>query len=376
MMNGVANGLDLPRFVDLVRAQLSDLTDEEQGELLDGLEADLAELIAEHGPQALGDPKEYAAELRSAAGLGSVAAVTSSRRSVSQAVHDKLDQAASRWQRFLKAAPGDLDGFYETTLPIWWVLRAVIASWLVAMVFGVTPLTGGLAGIIVTGLAVVLSVQLGRGKLRPGERWRTSAGWRAALVGLNAFAILCAPIVLAAPLAQAMGSSDGSWRQWQQGYDAAQREFAGSKGSRTLFAGGKPVVNVFPYDASGKPLVGVQLFDQNGKALSVEAKPGCVDPVTGSSDFDISVPDPDCANYLDEETAVAQVFYPWLNGTIELLNVFPIPTRTQDDLKRSPTAFTDEIKPTIGEPPFASVPAVMLPGIVVSEMAVPPSEKR
>ena len=69
-MNGLANGLDLSDFIKAVRAELSDLTDEEQRELLDGLEADLVELVADQGEGALGDPTEYAEELRLAAGLG------------------------------------------------------------------------------------------------------------------------------------------------------------------------------------------------------------------------------------------------------------------------------------------------------------------
>ena len=55
-------------FVAQVRARLGDLTEEEREELLGGLEADLAERLAE-GEAALGDPAAYAAELRAAAGL-------------------------------------------------------------------------------------------------------------------------------------------------------------------------------------------------------------------------------------------------------------------------------------------------------------------
>ena len=55
-------------FVAQVRARLGDLTEEEREELLGGLEADLAERLAE-GETELGDPAAYAAELRAAAGL-------------------------------------------------------------------------------------------------------------------------------------------------------------------------------------------------------------------------------------------------------------------------------------------------------------------
>ena len=55
-------------FVARVREHLGDLDAEEQQELTIGLEADLTDLVAERGPEALGDPVVYARELRTAAG--------------------------------------------------------------------------------------------------------------------------------------------------------------------------------------------------------------------------------------------------------------------------------------------------------------------
>jgi len=51
-------------FLAAVRVELEDLDADEQREILDGLEADLTDLVAEHGRGALGDPVLYARELR------------------------------------------------------------------------------------------------------------------------------------------------------------------------------------------------------------------------------------------------------------------------------------------------------------------------
>lgn len=55
-------------FTAAVRARLSDLTPEELDELLDGLQGDLTERLADEAGD-LGDPRDYADELRQAAGL-------------------------------------------------------------------------------------------------------------------------------------------------------------------------------------------------------------------------------------------------------------------------------------------------------------------
>ena len=55
------------QFLTRVREHLADLSVDERDELLDGLDADLSEQLAEGG--ALPEPGSYAAELRAAAGL-------------------------------------------------------------------------------------------------------------------------------------------------------------------------------------------------------------------------------------------------------------------------------------------------------------------
>lgn len=73
-------------FAAAVRERLSDLPTDEVDELLDGLQGDLTERLAESadagdvGTGELGDPEAYADELRQAAGLPSGAMRTRRRR--------------------------------------------------------------------------------------------------------------------------------------------------------------------------------------------------------------------------------------------------------------------------------------------------------
>ena len=372
-MNGLANGLDLSDFIKAVRAELSDLTDEEQRELLDGLEADLVELVADQGEGALGDPTEYAEELRLAAGLGRAGGGGKQRGTLSQRIHAWLDSSTRRWQRAVAGLPGDFAGFFESARPIWWGLRALVATNLVALVFGVTIGTGGVAGLMAAVVAVVLSVQLGRGKLWPGDLWKRSASLRLLLVALNGFAILCTPLLMSGAL---IGDGYGTGSDWQSGYNAARDELAGASKKPGIYSHGKWVTNIYPYDAAGNPLVGVQLFDQSGKPLDVVPDSQCVSVRGRVSVIDQGNVVVDCTSWFDDgNEAVARVFYPWTNGATQLDNVFPIPSRDQQSTESSATAFSEANPPVIGELPFANAPAVMAPGIVASLLVPTPPAK-
>lgn len=48
---------EVDAFGDAVRARFSDLDADEREDLLDGLEADMADLVDERGSEALGDPR-------------------------------------------------------------------------------------------------------------------------------------------------------------------------------------------------------------------------------------------------------------------------------------------------------------------------------
>lgn len=373
---------EVAEFLAVVRAQLADLDPEEQREITDGLVADLTDLVAERGPQALGDPVAYARELRQAAGFEASVKQRRERRPIGELTHAVLDDAGARWQRLLGIVPGDIDGLLTTLRPVWWVLRAWIAVEIVAMwiggVWALTVVPGGAVGWLALAVAILVSVQLGRGTLWPGERWRTAAGLRVLLLGLNVLALVLIPVV-------GNGLGHGwSWR-WEQGWSegiASGADPANGYGEPNakagLYSGGKWVTNVFAYDAAGKPITGVQLFDQDGKPLDVVPQPQCV-----SSTGDVEViakgdeQYADCADLFYDDggeslDATFRVFYPWTNGATQLANVFPIPSRTQDTVERSATAFTENDKPAVGALPLVNVaPVISLPGILASVVKVP-----
>ncbi|MFZ5849062.1 MAG: HAAS signaling domain-containing protein [Actinomycetota bacterium] len=335
---------EITDFVERVRARLADLSDEDREELVGGLEADIAELVADGGTVAeLGDPRAYADELRAAAGLenhrGSSEVAGAPRRPLGERIAAALDDVRrdlgelTRGPRLQGAA-----AFLLSLRPVWWVLRAWVAVQLVALVFwggqaGAVPMLGGpLVGSILWLVAVVVSVQIGRGVLWPGSGPDRPVATRVVLVGLNAFAIVMLPLV-----AEQL-PSDGVWDQ--AGY--VENYIEPTEG---LVLDGDLVRNVFPYDVEGRPLEGVQLFDQDGNPLSVAGWAGEEYDDTGSR---------------------VSVVYPWFNGEKQLFNVFPLPRRSQSTFREGselqPDAWVSNNPPVLPNAPLAVVPPATLPG--------------
>lgn len=330
-------------FIDRVRVQLADLDVEERQELTDGLEADLSDLVVEHGIEALGDPLAYARELRAAAGLDPVTGtVPGPRLPLSARVEHLLDSAHATWDRRLARLPRDPVEFLASIRPLWWALRAWLAVQLLTLGVGswqhsapVPSMMGSpVLGLLILLGAAAVSIQIGRGKVWPGSRLE-AVGPRTLLVALNAFAIVVTPVVLA------NFPASGSY---------ADAGYVGDPGvaGPGMVVNGDFVQNVYPYDAQGRPLTGVQLFDQNGRPLDVSRDP----------------------TYLDSDQY--RVGYPWRNGSAKVYNVFPLPQRVQDQPTRSAGAFDEPDPPSI-VPPLAAVPPASLPGIRASTF-VPPRE--
>jgi hypothetical protein len=373
-MNTTVTTAEVQEFLTAVRIRLADLDPDEQREILDGLEADLTDLVAERGRGALGDPVDYARELRTAAGLDPQMGKVRRGMSLSDGVHSFLDDVRRHTDRLVAALPGDAGGVLTSLQPAWWVLRAWVAVEIAAMFVGDWSLTivpgsdvRGLAAILV---AAVASVQLGRGRLWPGDRWRSVAGLRVLLLGLNCFALAMIPVVL-------NGLDHGRQADWEQGYadgrDAVQPGPAAVGAKAGLYADGTWVSQIYPYDAKGRPLVGVQLFNQVGDPINVVTQPEydepngrCVVDGNGRCSADGRLLDAD-------GKPMPRVYYPWTNGAAQLFNVFPIPSRVQAGDQLSPTAFTDAVRPEIDPYPHATVPKVSLPGIHTGRAHVPVS---
>lgn len=339
-------GTEVRSFLDVVRAQLADLDPDEQREMTDGLEADLSDLVAERGTEALGDPLAYARELRQAAGLPPVMAVApTGRRPAGERVTAVLDGAHARWDRAVSGLPGKPWELAVALRPAWWILRAWVALQAADLIWGsagwqgvsLVPSLRGL-GLPLLVVAVLLSVQLGR-----GHGWPTAgsgAVGRCVLLILNLAALVMLP--------PALGSLQSESSSYAIAYDDGSRDGSATAGQAKagVYLDGVWVSQIYPYDAQGRPLVGVQLFNQVGEPLSVVTQPEyAVDPRTGI------------------ESSQPRVYYPWTDGVHQLTNVFPIPSRVQEAEAPSPTAFTEPRRPAIGPFPLTAVPDVVARGV-------------
>lgn len=358
-------------FLARVRRELDDLDPEVLSDITDGLEADFAELVAERGPDALGDPVEYAKELRAAAGIP--AGPKSNRGLAAQvdglldAGHDRFDRAVAKLGELLRT---DLGPVIAWLRPLWWIVRAWAAVWLVAAMFGWAMSSA--PSVLLLIVAVAISMFIGAGRVWPGGERGTGA--RVVLLGLNA---LAAFVLFMSWMTGGGGAYD---RGWQDGYNQAGADSgygAPIDEQAGIYSDGRWISNIYPYDASGKPLTGVQLFDQEGKPIDVVAQPDCAStpaaplpPLTGD---ELDTAEVVCTDEMTGEPLRSRIFYPWSNGAAQLYNVFPLPSRIQPDVSLDPNAFAGDDAPTIQEPPLATVPEASLPGLPVSSPSGSPS---
>ncbi|MFN8078105.1 MAG: hypothetical protein U0Q19_00935 [Kineosporiaceae bacterium] len=246
-MNTSITHPEVAAFVAAVRRALDDLTPDEIDDLTGGLEADLDDALTDGGAasgiERFGSPADYAAELRSAAGLPPRAAAGGRRAA---GLVDLLGaQRAIVLARLERQAwwPPVRD-FLLVLRPAWWLMRAGLFS---TVFFGVGY--GGLSWglIMLFGVLLVLSVQAGR------RGWARRNIWlRVGFVAINAVAILLVPGGL-----RLLPTSTTI-------YDTVPEPPRNG-----LWLNGTEVRNVLVYDAQGRPLTDVQLFDENGKPLSV-----------------------------------------------------------------------------------------------------------
>jgi hypothetical protein len=241
MTTTLDNDLSVETFASAVRGELFDLDSEVIDDLTDGLEADLADKLADG--DTLGDPTVYAAELRAAAGLDP----RGRRRNMSgldAAAKGVLVEIRDGAKAFIGRHPwiGAIVVFFSALQPLWWVLRAWLLFCLLFTNWAWYGIPSDSPGWWVLAALVVLSVQWGRRRWLP---WRWSRG---AVVVASVILVLAAPFVLSTPKGVSEinpGDSDG------------------------ILLNGQQVTNIFAYGADGQPLTDVQLFDQNGNPLVV-----------------------------------------------------------------------------------------------------------
>ena len=245
---------DVATYAASVRAALSNLPTDQSEVLLEDLEDHLREIAADAGGplnERLGPPQQYAEDLRAAYGA---AQVTTRRQDA--ALHD-LQRALARvtgstWYRQIRA-------FLPELRPAWWVLRAYLAVLiLMAAVSPGYPLgpipdptsKRGLVEILATGIAIWLSVRIGRRSRQLSQKALVLA------YSANLLIALFAVVVLANMRSFAYSELTGTTSPQQTTLANA-------------FAAGQ-VTNIYPYSQDGKPLTNVLLYDQDGRPIMVD----------------------------------------------------------------------------------------------------------
>lgn len=346
-----------------VRAHLADLPSEQVEDLTDGLEADLAEALADpdarpvtgevpavrvDGPAGetildlaarFGSPADYAAELRSAAGLPPVA-----DPGVPDLGTTRWEDLQAWWAVQKQAVvshpswPG-VSGFAESIRPAWWVAR----GW---VLFGIFFTVGSDDGAVVAprslpewvvllGL-VWVSVELGRG------RWDARGKGRPFVFAAN---VLAAVFLIPGVVSMA---SPPEVRYVESG----PSEAALIDG---VYVDGSRVTNLFVYDADGEYVEHAQILDNQGRAVRVDEPGGRWIP--------------------GEATLLSWVPLLDVDGR-EVRNAYPVPTLRSDDYST-----TDEIDPAqlretavVPPPPVRSVAPLDLddvPGVGSEQVPAP-----
>lgn len=222
-------------FIAEIRRHCADLPVEEIDELTDGLSADLADRLAEG--VGLGDPAEYATELRAAAGLPPQSAAKHRT-----SLRERMTGLKTWWNT--SARRRAVSEFLATLAPVWWVLRgAMVAAVWVFIFGGFDPF-----GLLIFVAAVIVSVQWGRGRWQPNKFvvWLRRLGSTGAILAL----VVLGPTLLGNMLYASSASNDSVWVP------------------EGLMVDGQQVNNVFAYDCWGTPIVGVQLFREDGQPLN------------------------------------------------------------------------------------------------------------
>ena len=234
--------INIQAFAEAVRAELADLPKREILELTDGLEADLAEKLAEEGVDFADiSAAEYAAELREAAG---VTPKTQRRKAFSsKALIQNIEDG------FRKTAFGTaILEFGISVRPVWWVLRAFVAWFVFAGVF-----YSFTAGAILLPIFIFLSIQWGRNK------WFTGKFFTAMLLPLNILALTL--------LLPAQGMSLVKLNN----YANAEEMLRTMPGIDGLRYNGEVISELKAFDAEGQEVIAPTFVDQGGNSIDLPA---------------------------------------------------------------------------------------------------------
>jgi hypothetical protein len=236
---------DKARYLDRVRAELIDISEEEREEIVQDLAAHLAELDDSEIVEQLGDPGVFAAEFRRSAGLeGSTGRPDTSWKRIRR-TRARLDTGAARLASVTR---------WAAVRPTWvlvrgWLLVSLIAGRIESEPFRHFPIPSignrTTVGLLLVSVATWLSVSLDRTP-RTEVRGAMSAGY-SAITGLLLMTAVVIPISL----------SDSQRLVLDESYLYFDR---------LTTADGEWVNNIYAYDPEGNP-VQVLLFDSGGRPL-------------------------------------------------------------------------------------------------------------
>lgn len=284
-----------------VRAHLADLGPQVVEDLTDGLEADLAEALADAGafpaptvfaprPDAVGPgpsgalgadllarfgtPATYAAELRAAAGVSPAASAPAQGRRTWASLGAALRAWALDTVQPITSAPRwpVVRDFFVSLRPAWWIARGWLLGALVLTVLtdgsgrfdhayaASGPLVpSGPPELAVMLAAVVVSVQYGRGQWVPRGRWGT--------VGVLASAAAAVALLPASITVADHANRIETRYEYVDNTDYSATPASVGGDRNALISGGVRVRNLFVYGPDGEYIDGAQITDQDGRPL-------------------------------------------------------------------------------------------------------------
>jgi len=385
-------------YLAQVRAELSDLPPGELEDVLEDVSGHLTEVAAEFEAEPttaalqerLGTPREYAAELRTAAGYPPRTQPVADRDAGRKALRWGLIAAivgpffiaigifawshgetlffgvigfaalfgaaylgvralrdndprivldTPRGQRGAEAIRGLIDQIPPNVRrelitigqPVWWVARGAIGGGGFFALFGAGAVTvvGALAG-------AAVSIWIGR-------RTQQDPRWLWYVVPLNVVATIAVPAFLAAAY---MGASFG----FLNNYDDYSSNPASSYTQQGLALNGTTVSNIYPFDAQGKQ-ISVRLYDQEGNPIALpredcDTQNGQIDPTTTSNVFPHKIMTPDESGDVDGDTCKDSDKAPFVPPPAPATTTPPTATPTTPIASAKTPGVTMTVQPT------------------------------